>query len=252
MALKPSVILTGCSGGIGGHLAFRLIEEGWHVIGLDNREPLNTPRSDFDFIKCDLAMLADNDAAGKALFEQFHSLPAFEQLRGLINNAAIQIVAPIHEIDLADFRKSLDINLVAAFQLSKICFDGLSTNAGAIVNMSSIHAQLSKKHFVAYAVSKAALSALTKGLAIEWGDKVRVNAIEPAAIETEMLMAGFGDSWQEDRVALAHSHPSKTLGQLDDIFSVVRLLLEGPAFLNGSLIDVSGGIRGVLHDPKSE
>lgn len=250
MTHKPSVILTGSSGGIGAHVTAKLIDAGWHVIGLDLESPDVALPADFDFIAYDLADLATGEEAGKALLAELQKRPAFVAAKGLVNNAATQIIAPAHELPVSDFTRTLDVNLVAAFQMSRLCFDVLSKNAGSIVNVSSIHARLSKKTFAAYAVSKAALSALTRSLALEWGDRVRVNGIEPAAIETDMLRAGFGDEWQEKRAALAGLHPSGDIGQADDVFQIVALLLQGETrFLNGSIIQLDGGIAGVLHDP---
>ena len=250
MAHKKSVILTGSSGGIGVPVTTKLINAGWHVIGLDLESPKALPPADFDFISCDLADLATDREASKALLAELQRLPAFATVTGLINNAAIQIIAPAHELRVSDFTHTLNVNLIAAFQMSRLCFDVLSRNAGSVVNVSSIHANQSKKNFAAYAVSKAALSALTRSLAVEWGDKVRVNGIEPAAIETDMLRAGFGDEWQEKREALAGLHPSGDIGQADDVFQIVELFLQGETrFLNGSIIQLDGGIAGVLHDP---
>jgi NAD(P)-dependent dehydrogenase (short-subunit alcohol dehydrogenase family) len=63
----------------------------------------------------------------------------------------------------------------------------LEKAAGSVINISSIHARLTKKDFVAYDNSKAAISGMTRAMAVDLGPRVRVNSIEPAAIETDML-----------------------------------------------------------------
>src|SRR3546814_11034334 len=80
-----------------------------------------------------------------------------------------------------------------------------------VLNISSIHARLTKPNFIAYATSKAALSGMTRAMAVELGARVRVNAIEPVAIDTPMLRAGFegNDAGYEQ---LRIFHPVKAIG----------------------------------------
>ena len=85
----------------------------------------------------------------------------------------------------------MEVNLLAPFVLTKLLLPQLEQAKGSVINVSSIHAHLTKANFVAYATSKAALSGLTRSMAIDLADRVRVNAIEPAAIETQMLLSGF-------------------------------------------------------------
>ena len=108
------------------------------------------------------------------------------------------------------------VNFFAPVEISKAFLDDLSKNNGSILNIGSIHRELTKPYFSAYATSKSALAGLTKSLSVEFGDKIRVNAIEPAAIETSMLKAGFKD--HPDKLKkLADFHPSKKIGKPEDI-----------------------------------
>ena len=121
---------------------------------------------------------------------------------------------------------------------------------GSVVNISSIHAQQSKTNFVAYATSKAALNALTRNMAIDLGRHIRVNAIEPAAVRTEMLVQGFqGDG---NRLAnLELFHPIGRIAEPDEIAKIaVFLCSDDASFLQGSIISATGGILGCLSDPE--
>src|SRR3546814_5507046 len=105
-----------------------------------------------------------------------------------------------------------------------------------VLNIRSIHARLTKPGFAAYATSKAALSGLTRAMAVELGSRVRVNAIEPAAIATPMLRAGFADNENGYR-QLNDLHPSGNIGSPDELAQLARLLIASDNnFLNGAEI----------------
>ncbi len=247
-----SIIVTGCGGGIGTVLVQRLLEAGWHVIGIDLADGGGAAHPRYEFMQVDLERLVNDQDFNDRFVAELTQRASFKPLAGLINNAATQIIGAAETMPLADFKRTIDVNLTAAFELSRICLAPLRANRGTIINVSSIHAKLSKKNFLAYSVSKAGLSALTKGMAIEFGETIRVCAIEPAAIETQMLRAGFGDDADKKHAALSAYHPSGTIGKPDDIADVAFFLLNNTAqFTNGMIIDLSGGISHVLSDPES-
>ena len=93
------------------------------------------------------------------------------------------------QLGLADWQETLDVNLMAPVAISRALLPQLKRQRGSIVHIGSIHSQLTKPGFTAYATSKAALAGLTRAMAVELGGSVRVNAIEPAAIATPMLEA---------------------------------------------------------------
>ena len=118
-----------------------------------------------------------------------------------------------------------------------------------MVNISSVHAKATKPKFVAYATSKAALSGLTRALAVELGSDVAVYGIEPAAVQTPMLLAGFADS-PESLSRLAACHPSGRIATPQEVAELVHFLFAArSAGLQGSAIELGGGISGRLHDP---
>jgi NAD(P)-dependent dehydrogenase (short-subunit alcohol dehydrogenase family) len=125
----------------------------------------------------------------------------------------------------------------------------LEVAAGAVVNIASIHATLTKPEFVAYATSKAALVGMTRDMAVELGKRVRVNAICPGAIDTDMLRAGFEGKEHEFRL-LEKAHPTGSIGTPDDVAKLaVFLASPNNAFFTGGVYSIDGAIGARLHDP---
>ncbi|EKE75367.1 SDR family NAD(P)-dependent oxidoreductase [Gallaecimonas xiamenensis] len=240
-----SVIITGSNGGIGSAICSHFLKLRYKVIGIDLGEDRNHLDS---YLSCDLSKLKISTICD-SFTASLQSEIGDSHLVGLVNNAALQVCGGIESISVEDFSRSLDVNVVAPFILSKICFSNLKENSGSIVNIGSIHSKLTKPNFVAYATSKSALLGLTQSLAVDCGASIRVNAIQPAAIATEMLLDGFKDN-PDSYSKLRDYHPTKSIGETSEIARVVEfLLLQSNKFLNGSVIDVSGGISCRLHDP---
>ncbi|VFN01868.1 MAG: Enoyl-(Acyl carrier protein) reductase, partial [Candidatus Kentron sp. G] len=145
-------------------------------------------------------------------------------------------------------RNTLHINLLAPFFWTQAFLPELAASRGSVINIGSIHARLTKQRFAAYATSKAALTGLTRSLALELGNRVRVNAIEPAAIDTAMLRAGFeGD--REGFSRLAQCHPTQCIGKPEEVARLAVMLAdEGLGFLNGAVVPLDGGIGGRLYE----
>jgi NAD(P)-dependent dehydrogenase (short-subunit alcohol dehydrogenase family) len=244
--LEKAVIITGSAGGIGSAIVRAFREAGILTIGLDqSRETLSD-----HFIEVDLQELVNSAAEQTRLQAALANLLDGMGLAGLINNAACQVIGCTDKISVSDFRRSLDINTTAPFLLTQLCLEPLERSHGTIVNISSIHAQLTKPGFVAYATSKGALETLTRALAVDLGSRIRVMGIAPAAINTAMLRDGFRDH-PELLQQLAEFHPTYSIGEPADIAHLCRfLLLEAPDFLNGSVIPMDGGIGSKLHDPQ--
>ena len=146
----------------------------------------------------------------------------------LINNAAVQIVKPMEMLTTEDWISTLNVNLLAPFLLTQALLKELEAAAGAVINISSIHATQSKPEFAAYATSKAALNGLTRNLAVELGGRVRINAICPAAVTTPMLLEGFaGREVALDR--LAQMHPAGRIGEPREVAALAFFLVSDAA-----------------------
>jgi NAD(P)-dependent dehydrogenase (short-subunit alcohol dehydrogenase family) len=171
------------------------------------------------------------------------------QLRALVNNAAVQRLGGVDQLSIEEFEESLRVNVSVPFLLSKLFSGELAESEGSIVNIGSIHSQLTKPGFVGYATSKGAISTLTKALAVDFNGKVRVNCIEPAALDTPMLAAGFLNK-SKAFDALKNCHPSGFIGDPAEVADLCVYMSEPrTSFLNGATVPIDGGVRSRLHDP---
>lgn len=244
MKSNQAVIVTGSNGGIGTAICAHLREQGYFVLGID----INDDKNDLSAYIClNLKDLSKPNFDMEGFEKKLSDLLGSHQLIGLVNNAAVQILGGI-DISLADFQRTMEVNLYAPFVLSQLLFEYLKINNGSIVNIGSIHSKLTKKRFVAYATSKSALEGLTKSLAVDCGEHIRVNAIAPAAINTEMLLDGFDNDMQKVK-SLAELHPVQAIGGVEEVALAVSFLLDDKnKFLNGSVLSLDGGISSKLND----
>lgn len=241
-----NAIITGAAGGIGQALCRVFKQNGYRVIATDVVEP----HAHFDaYVAIDLDRLCRDDSyrarALDALEQELDGRP----LGALVNNAAVQILGSTEQIAGGHWQQTLNVNLLAPFMLIQGLLAPLEAAPGAVINISSIHATLTKPGFVCYATSKAALSGLTRALGVDLGPRIRVNAIEPAAVATPMLERGFAGD-QTGRATLDRMHP---IGRVADPEEVARAALflasADAAFITGETLRVDGGIGGRLHDP---
>lgn len=247
--MSDAVIITGAYGGIGRALVSSCRNAGLIVIatGRDADPPADL-ECDF-YVSADLKKTVDDAAYADAVFAQIRECLNGHELKALVNNAAAQILGRVEELTRDDWHTTLNVNLLAPFLWSQAFIEELSASSGSILNISSIHAHLTKREFVAYATSKAALSGMTRAMAVDLGSKVRVNAIEPAAIETDMLRAGFEGNQPAFDLLKAY-HPVGRIGGAAEVGDLAVMLITGDfPFLNGAVIGLDGGIQSVLHDP---
>ena len=244
---EKCVLITGSEGGIGSALAKSFATSNYRVLGLDIQPNNNCPVD--EYLRIDLNSLVNDPAYRKEAIATIKQKLTGNALTALVNNAAIQRVASFFELSDRDWLETMNVNLLAPAILTRELFPELARADGSVVNISSIHAIATKPGFSAYATSKAALSGLTRSLAIECGATVRVNAISPAAIDTEMLRAGFAAN-SEEFESLKRFHPVGRLGEPVDVAALcVFLCSEDARFLNGATIGLNGGIAARLYDP---
>lgn len=243
-----AIIITGAAGGVGRALVRAFNTDEYAVLAVDIA-PKSEELPCAHYEQCDLARTVEDEAYANTIFANLRTALNGNPLTGLINNAAVQILAPVPQLDRAAWRKTLDVNLLAPFLWSQAFLPELGAARGSILNISSIHAKLTKPEFVAYATSKAALSGMTRSMAVELGARVRVNAIEPAAIETEMLKAGFAGHLEQYQ-RLIDFHPAGCIGSPSGLATLARTIIGNPdLFQNGSCLTFDGGIASRLHDP---
>ena len=242
---KRYVLITGSSGGIGSATAAFFAEKDWFVIGVD-KDPRNVKSfSEGHSFQADIAFEEDWKKIKKMVAEFTDKLDA------VINNAAIQITKPVTDTTVEEWDKVLNTNLRSAFLSVKILYPFLSAgNGGAIVNVSSVHAVATSKEIAAYAASKGGMLALTRALAIELAkDNIRVNAVLPGAVDTEMLKAGLnrdhaGRGTPLDRLEnLARKTVSGKIGKPEEIARAIYFLSDQSesSFITGQPLVIDGG-----------
>ncbi len=242
---NPTVLVTGAAGGIGQSICEVFYEAGYKVIGVDR---IAVSDRAYEMLQFDISTLAEGGQEVTAFCSRVEEI-CEGRLNALINNAAVQIVKPIEQITPADWDQTLKTNLLAPFWLVQRFLGLLRRAKGSVVNIASIHSALTKSEFTVYATSKGALVSLTQALSIELAPDIRVNAVVPAATNTQMLRAGFIDN-PEGLKALGSYHPLGRLAEPEEVAKTVLFLAGSDAsFMTGSVVNVDGGIGCCLHDP---
>ncbi|WP_300031420.1 SDR family oxidoreductase [uncultured Roseobacter sp.] len=245
--MKPVVLITGGSSGIGAACAQIAAERGWNI-ALNYRS--STADAETVAESCRAAgadvLLCQGDvsdpAAVTAVYGQLDA--HFGRLDALINNAGIvDQTARLVDMDHARLHRMFSVNVVGAMLVAKEAVLRMQAagNGGSIVNISSAAARLgSGNQYVDYAASKAAIDCFTKGLSDEVsGENIRVMAVRPGLIETELHAKG-GEPGRADR--LAHMVPMKRKGSAEEVaLAIMWLLSDEASYVTGSTLDVTGG-----------
>ena len=236
-----SIVLTGASRGIGHATVKRFSEAGWRVITCSRENIPDDCRRDPNWTHHISTDLADRQSVD-GFIKRANDVLGDDGLNALINNAAQSPKTPYKERlgslngSLDDWREVYDLNLFAPLALARGFAAALHRAEGSIVNITSIagHA-IHPFAGSAYATSKAALSALTREMAVEFADLgVRVNAVAPGEIATEMIGAEYE--------SLIPRIPLNRMGTADEVASVIfQLCGEDFGYVTGSEIFVTGG-----------
>lgn len=245
--MKPVMLITGASAGIGAACA-RLAASKGYDLALSYRsddtgaqriaEQCRAAGADVLLCKGDVA----EPAAIEYIFEQIDE--TYGKLDALINNAGVvDQTAKVTDLTHERLRRMFDINVIGAILVAKeaVLLMQAGGTGGVIVNISSAAARLgSGNQYVDYAASKAAIDTFTKGLSDEVSaDNIRVMAIRPGLIETELHAKG-GEPGRADR--LAHMVPMKRKGSAEEVAQAVLWLCSDDAsYVTGSTLDVTGG-----------
>lgn len=243
--MTRTVVITGCSGGIGRAMVNGFHHHGWYVRGLDRTPPPAELPLD-DFVHGDIGDVEELTRIGQLL-------RATDRVDALVNNAAVAIDQPFRSVTLANWHETIDVNVRAAFFLTQHLLDQLAASAGAVVNVSSVHAVATTSNVSTYATSKGALVALSRALAVELAaEGVRINSILPGAVDTPMLDSGLSRGTPSDvhgaRDALAARTPLGAIGSPAQIAEAALFLADRArsGFITGQALVIDGGATAQL------
>lgn len=225
-------IVTGGTRGIGEGVARSLAASGWSVIAASISESELEAFEPQDGIEVRLLDVTDQ-ASVDILFSDL------SHLDGLVNCAGILVRG--EEYDIEVFTKVLDVNLTGTMRCCLAAQPLLAKRNGAIVNTASMLSTFGGPLVPAYSASKGGVAQLTKALAGKWADDgIRVNAIAPGWIETEMTQ---GLRENPDRTAgIMARTPLKRWGKPEEVGALVNWLVsEQASFVTGSIYPVDGG-----------
>jgi len=249
-----SALVTGANSGIGEGIARGLAEAGARVIVNYVANEGSAQRIVDDICASGgnaVAIHADVGSEGdvQAMFRQ--AIYALGTVDILVNNAGLQADAPLHEMTLAQWRKVIDVNLTGQFLCAREAIreflrrgvnPALSSSAGKIICVSSVHDVIPWAGHANYAASKGGVSMLMKTLAQEYADRrIRVNAISPGAIRTPINTSAWNTAAAE--AALLKLIPYRRVGETRDIARAAAWLASDQSdYVTGTTLYVDGGM----------
>lgn len=235
-------LVTGGRSGIGQAIARRLRDEGARVFtaqrGQDN---------DFESIAVDFTVPAD---AGNAINSVVASAG---QLDVLVNNAGVMQEALAEDMSLADWERTIAVNLTTPFMLIKAALPHLRATGGTIVNIGSIEGLGSNPKHAAYCASKAGIHGLTRAIAVDHSaEGVRCNAVAPGWIDTDLNVEFIESMPDPDafRKNIGKIHPVGRTGKPEEVASLVAWLASAESsFVTGQVWTIDGGRMAKLSLP---
>lgn len=243
-----NALVTGAARGIGLGCAQRLLDDGARVLLADiddeagekaARELAEAGAGDrVAYLHCDVGDSAAVQAAVDRVVETWGGIDI------AVANAAVVHAADFLELEEADFDRVLRINLKGVYLTGRAAARAMvaAGRPGSIINMSSINSQVALPNQVPYCVAKGGIQQLTKVMALSLATHgIRVNAIGPGSIATEMLQSVMSSDPQARSKVLSRT-PMGRLGKVEEVASIVSFLASGDAsYITGQTIFADGG-----------
>ena len=236
---NKTAIVTGAASGIGLATAIRLGSEGACVLIVD-LDPEKANEAAQKVIAAGSpdarTSLCDVSQEDRVIASVRYALDQWQHLDVIVNNAGLMVFKPLEQHTETDWLKVLQVDLIGAFFFIKQAFLHMKSG-GAIVNVSSIHAEETTPLVASYAAAKAALLSLTRSAALEGKPKgIRVNAILPGAVDTPML-------WENPNIKSGTETVDRSdVGKAEDVAATIAYLAsDDAAFVQGAALRVDGG-----------
>jgi NAD(P)-dependent dehydrogenase (short-subunit alcohol dehydrogenase family) len=236
-------LITGSARGIGRATAVGLAREGAHIVVADiNAAGAQEAAAEIEGLG-HRAIAVQTDVADQDQVQAMvqRAIEMFGRIDVLVNNAGNAVLTPLLETTAAEWDRTLKIHLYGTFFCTQAVVHHMITQRrGRIVNMSSVSGLVGSAGRVAYSAAKGGINMLTKVLAVELAPHgIRVNAIAPGAVETELSRAAWTPA---DREGYFRRTPVERLGQPEDIAHLVLFLcLPQSDFITGQILAVDGG-----------
>lgn len=246
MKLKNKVaVVTGASKGIGKAIAASFAKEGAAVV-LASRS-MNALEEGVREIKAaggEASAISVNVRSVESINDLIKkTVDRYGRLDLLVNNAGITMGGASEDLAPDDWRTALETDLFGVFFSCQAAARVMIPQGGGnIINISSVNGILAAPRRAAYCASKAAVNELTKVLAIEWADrKIRVNAIAPGYIRTELVQDVI-DKGAISMDAILRRTPQHRIGEVEDIANLaVYMAGEESSYMTGSIVNIDGG-----------
>lgn len=234
--MAKKALVTGGTRGLGRGVVESLLSRGYEVLATGVSADEVAAAGEVEGLTNVVLDVTDNSAIEKLV-------SGLDQLDALVNCAGVLVREK--EYDLAVFEQVININLTGTMRMCVACHPLLKTSKGAIVNTASMLSFFGGPLVPAYTASKGGVAQLTKSLAVHWAsDGVRVNAVAPGWIETEMTQ-GLRDAPEREAAILGRT-PQGRWGQPSDVGNAVVMLLSNDAdFITGTILPVDGGYSAV-------